>query len=127
MKISLSTFWDRLVGSSLCELVELFGAKVPWPDVAKQAPYRISFAGVIQTIRQFIPILPMLPTKKQKQQFIKAFMKILAADIVPIPKEPRREPRAIKRRPKSYQLLTKPRHKFREIPHREKYRKEVDS
>ena len=39
MKISLSTFWDRLAGSSLCELVELFGGKVPWPDVSKQAPY----------------------------------------------------------------------------------------
>ena len=39
MKISLSTFWDQLVRSSLCELVELFGVKVPWPDVAKQAPY----------------------------------------------------------------------------------------
>jgi hypothetical protein len=39
MKISLSTFWDRLVSSSLCELVELFGAIVPWPDVPKQDPY----------------------------------------------------------------------------------------
>ena len=34
----------------------------------------------------------------------------------------RREPRAKKRRPKSYQLLTKPRHKFKEIPPRERYR-----
>jgi len=35
----------------------------------------------------------------------------------------RREPRAKKRRPKTHQLLTKPRHDFQEIPHREKYRK----
>lgn len=35
----------------------------------------------------------------------------------------RREPRAKKRRPKPYQLLTKPRHIFMEIPHRETYRK----
>jgi hypothetical protein len=34
----------------------------------------------------------------------------------------RQEPRAKKRRPKSYQLLTQPRHKFKEIPHRERYR-----
>jgi len=33
----------------------------------------------------------------------------------------RNEPRAIKRRPKSYQLLTRPRHQFQEIPHRERY------
>ena len=39
MKISLSTYWDRLADSSLCELVELFGAKVPWPDVSGKAPY----------------------------------------------------------------------------------------
>lgn len=35
----------------------------------------------------------------------------------------RQEPRAIKRRPKPFQLLTAPRHVFREIPHKEKYRK----
>lgn len=36
----------------------------------------------------------------------------------------RQEPRAIKRRPKNYQLLTKHRHLFKEIPHREyHYRK----
>ena len=35
----------------------------------------------------------------------------------------RREPRAVKRRPKSYQLLTQPRPIFEEIPHRSTYRK----
>ena len=34
----------------------------------------------------------------------------------------RHEPRAIKRRPKSFSYLTRPRAKFREIPHRGKYR-----
>jgi len=35
----------------------------------------------------------------------------------------RQEPRAIKRRPKNYQMLTKHRHLFEEIPHREFYYK----
>ena len=35
----------------------------------------------------------------------------------------RMEPRARKRRPKSSSLLTQPRHQFKEIPHREQYRK----
>ena len=35
----------------------------------------------------------------------------------------RREPRAKKRRPKPYQFLTKPRHVFQEIPHKQRYRK----
>jgi hypothetical protein len=35
----------------------------------------------------------------------------------------RQEPRAVKRRPKPHQYLTAPRHEFREIPHKENYRK----
>lgn len=35
----------------------------------------------------------------------------------------RHEPRAVKRRPKPFQLLTKPRRVFQEIPHKEGYRK----
>ena len=35
----------------------------------------------------------------------------------------RSEPRAVKRRPKSYAYLTAPRHLYVEIPHRENYRK----
>ena len=35
----------------------------------------------------------------------------------------RHEPRAVKRRPKNYPLLTKPRHFFREVPHRGKPRR----
>ncbi len=35
----------------------------------------------------------------------------------------RHEPRAVKRRPKPFQLLTKPRHVFQEIPHKSRYRK----
>jgi hypothetical protein len=35
----------------------------------------------------------------------------------------RREPRAVKRRPKSYPYLTAPRHQYVEIQHRSRYRK----
>jgi hypothetical protein len=35
----------------------------------------------------------------------------------------RREPRAVKRRPKPFPLLNEPRHEFVEIPHRSRYRK----
>jgi len=47
---------------------------------------------------------------------------ILARD--PIPHRPNRlEPRARKRRPKNYQLLSRPRHEFTEIMHRNRYTK----
>ena len=35
----------------------------------------------------------------------------------------RQEPRAIKTRPKPYQYLTEPRHEFKEIQHRSRYKK----
>ncbi len=37
----------------------------------------------------------------------------------------RSEPRALKRRPKNYQLLTKYRHTFKEVPHRGQKRKQA--
>jgi hypothetical protein len=87
-------------------------------------PYRISFAGTITTIRQWTPILAAINGYKKKVRLLNALMELLAKDVIPIRKEPRREPRAIKRRTNSnYRLLTKPRHEFVEIPHRHKYRK----
>ena len=87
-------------------------------------PYRISFAGTIATIRQWAPILAAIDGYKKKARLLDALMDLLATDVIPIRKEPRREPRAIKRRTNSnYQLLTKPRQEFIEIPHRHKYRK----
>jgi len=46
----------------------------------------------------------------------------IARDTVPL-RPNRAEPRARKRRPKNYHLLTKPRHLFKETPHRSKYAK----
>lgn len=49
-------------------------------------------------------------------------LRVLAADLVP-DRPGRREPRAVKRRPNPFPLLTKPRHQYREISHRSRYRK----
>jgi hypothetical protein len=88
-------------------------------------PYRISFKGAIVTIRQWTPIMAFTKTEKEKKQFIKALIQTIAADTIPIRKETRREPRAIKRRKNAnYQLLTKPRNQFMEIPHRHSYTKD---
>ena len=40
-------------------------------------------------------------------------------------KKGRNEPRAVKQRPKNYQLLNKPRHEMKEIQHRRKYHAEA--
>lgn len=49
-------------------------------------------------------------------------IKIIAMDIIPF-RPNRLQPRAIKKRKKGYQLLTKPRNVFTEVPHRKQYKK----
>ena len=44
----------------------------------------------------------------------------LARDLVPW-RPNRQEPRALKRRPKQFPLLNKPRRQFKEVPHRNRY------
>ena len=51
-----------------------------------------------------------------------AMIHYIAHDLLPL-RPNRLEPRARKRRPKNYQLLNKPRGEFREIQHRNKYKK----
>ena len=83
---------------------------------------RISFKGTIDTVRQWGPVLaqPHLDHKRRRHLY-ELMLRYLAKD--PVPHRPnRREPRALKRRPKQYPSLTKPRAVFKEIPHRLKYK-----
>jgi len=84
---------------------------------------RLSLKGAISTVRQWAAILAQ-PTweAKARQQLYQIMLSYLARD--PLPRRPNRvEPRARKRRPKNYPLLNRPREIFREIQHRNKYRK----
>lgn len=47
---------------------------------------------------------------------------VVAADLLPL-RPDQHEPRAVKRRPKNHPLLTKPRHLFKTITHRNRYSK----
>jgi hypothetical protein len=87
-------------------------------------PYEISLAGAIATVRQWAPILPTIEKIQERTFLINRMLEFIAADLLPIRWELRIQPRALKRRPKNYQLMTKPRHQFKEIPHRHKYRAE---
>lgn len=89
-------------------------------------PERISFKGAINAILQWAPLINMLKDIGEKKRYIEVLKGIIADDSVPSRKKIRREPRAIKRRQNtSFQLMTKPRGQFKEIPHRHKYRKDV--
>jgi hypothetical protein len=83
---------------------------------------RISFKGAVDSVRQYCIALSRARTGKKAAALVRDLLATLAQDLVPH-RPGRREPRALKRRPKPYSLLTKHRHVFKEIPHRGKYRK----
>lgn len=79
---------------------------------------RISFKGSIQALRQWEPHLNQNNIKKGEQMRLIDILQRLIADYI-VPERPGRiEPRAVKRRPKPYQLLTSPRAQMKEEIHR---------
>jgi len=81
---------------------------------------RLSFKGSVDSVRHFASALAQARGRRTRRRLLLQLLAILADD--PLPERPgRREPRAVKRRPKPYQLLTRPRHSFREIPHRNRW------
>ena len=84
---------------------------------------RVSFAGSLAAARRYGEALLQTPSKRQRRQLLAELFTVLAQDLVP-DRPGRREPRAVKRRPKPYALLTRHRNKFRDIEHRDNhYRK----
>lgn len=83
---------------------------------------RLSFKGTIDSVRQFSLALAQARSRSKHQQLRAKLLQAIAGD--PVPDRPgRREPRALKRRPKPFQLLNRPRRVMKEIQHRGKYRK----
>src|ERR1019366_7695734 len=67
---------------------------------------RLSFKGTVDTLRQWTPLFaPAIFAFKRAR---KERLRIIAADQLP-DRPNRHEPRARKRRPKAYSLLTRPR------------------
>jgi hypothetical protein len=84
---------------------------------------RISFKGTLSALRQWSEILagPGL-SSDQRFSILTAMFHCIARDKLPL-RPGRNEPRARKRRPKGYQLLNRPRAAFKEIQHRNSYKK----
>jgi len=83
---------------------------------------RLSFKGAVDSVRQFSIAIAQPRSRSKQEQMIAHLLEIIALDQVP-ERPGRREPRAVKRRPKPYQLLNRPRHVMKELQHRSKYRK----
>lgn len=81
---------------------------------------RVSFKGTADALRQYSMAIAQARNRKIRKQLWQDLLLNLARDL--IPKRPgRQEPRAVKRRPKPYPLLTRPRRRFVEISHRNRY------
>ncbi len=109
--------WMHLIAYNLIRATMNDAAKIH--DVSNE---RISFKGTVATIRQWAPLLAaesLSPLERIRNQH--RMLRYIAHD--PVPDRPgRAEPRALKRRPKNYQRMTKPRRQFKETPHRGKKR-----
>jgi hypothetical protein len=81
---------------------------------------RVSFKGSVDALRQYSDAIARARNNQLRTQLWADLLLNLAKDLVR--KRPNRtEPRAVKRRPKPYPLLNKPRRQFIEISHRNRY------
>lgn len=81
---------------------------------------RVSFAGSLAVARRYSEALLQARSEARRRQLRADCFRALAADSVPA-RPGRREPRAVKRRPKPYPRLMRHRSKFREIQHQNRY------
>jgi len=81
---------------------------------------RISFKGTVDALRQYSEAMGRARNRKMRRQLWDDLLWNLARDLVRL-RPHRLEPRAVKRRPKPYPLLNKPRRCFQEISHRSRY------
>jgi hypothetical protein len=114
---------DMVRKEILMHLIVYNGIRCLMGEAAKEQDVkvrRISFKGSVQALRQWEPHLNQATlSRKERQHVIRCLYESIAGKRVP-ERPGRSEPRAVKRRPKPYQLLTAPRHEMKEIPHRGK-------
>jgi hypothetical protein len=81
---------------------------------------RVSFKGTVDALRHYTAQMDKARSRRLRRQLWEDLLLNLARDLVR--RRPNRlEPRAVKRRPKPYPLLNRPRHDFKEVPHRNRY------
>jgi hypothetical protein len=81
---------------------------------------RISFKGTVDALRQYSAAIAQARNRKMRRLLWDDLLLNLVRDLAPL-RPNRQEPRAVKRRPKSYPLLNQPRRRFVEIFHRSRY------
>ena len=110
--------WMQVIAHNLLRALMLKAALTHCQPLA-----RLSFKGTADTVRQWAPLLASTVREPARyHSLLRKLIACLAHDLVPL-RPGRTEPRAKKRRPKNYQLLTKPRHSMGNLPHRNRPRR----
>jgi len=78
---------------------------------------RLSFKGTLDTMRQFSHAIARLPIRyrRKRRALYAQMLSTIANDLVPL-RPGRREPRCLKRRPKAFPFMTKPRRQMKDLP-----------
>lgn len=84
---------------------------------------RLSFAGTLATLRSYSGACAQATRASRRRFLWQELLRVIAADRVPL-RPDRWEPRAVKRRPKNYARLNRPRHQYRQARHRCLYRRQ---
>ena len=91
--------------------------------LAGKVVWQMSFKSSIHFLTSSHGLIKLHSNKPSKiKEYLNKLWEILSTKVLCV-RPFRREPRAIKRRPKPYPMLTKPRNEFQEIPHRSRYKK----
>ena len=77
---------------------------------------RLSFTGTLATLRSHCAACAQTTRPRLRRFLWSQMLRIIAADLIPL-RPDRWEPRAVKRRPKSYPPLNRPRHQYRQVRH----------
>jgi len=80
----------------------------------------LSFKGTVDSARQFAAAITQARSRKTQRRLLDKLLEVIARDELP-ERFGRYEPRAVKRRPKPFPVLNRPRNRFKEIPHRNRY------
>lgn len=87
---------------------------------------QLSFTGTLVTVRTFCGASAQTARPQLRRHLWSEMLRIIAADRVPL-RPDRWEPRAVKRRPKSYPPLNRPRHEYRQARHGSIYRRSAQT
>ena len=80
----------------------------------------MSFKGTVDSVRQFASAIAQARSRNSQKKLWDKLLQVIARDQLP-ERSGRHEPRAVKRRPKPFPLLNRPRDRFKETPHRNRY------